>query len=183
MRLRAGPYIDLPAGDAFATLARDVRSLTGLLHDLAGTARGELVILVPFLTAPVLDDWLHIWTSKQTDLRIVVIHRQVPNSPQQRDDLRRVMLSWRERCADRISFRTFPSRAPNGELLPGPTFHCKLIDPGTGHIVMMSSNLNEHARTRNAEVGYVLGPREGGDLRRFLAIVRHVSVQDPLAEL
>lgn len=179
--IRGGAYVDLPAGEPFRALHTRTRSLTGLLSDLGKHAEHELTVAVPFLTATVLEDWLSTWTRDHPALRVTVIHRQVPSSRAEGHRLSTVLRKWSDTA--RVSFKTFPARDPRTwQLLPGPTFHCKLIEVDKSHLLVMSANLNEHSRSQNAEVGYVFGPREARDLRRFLRSLERASTPDSLVD-
>lgn len=180
MKIRSGPYLDLPADDAFRSLHGKVRPLSGLLHDLGLIAQKELVVAVPFISAKILNEWLSAWTKQNTELGVRIIHRQVPDTALQGELLRKVMNRWQE--TGNVAFFTYPGRRPNSwELLPQPTFHVKLIDPGTGHLLFLSSNFNEHARRRNIEAGYVFDEEHGLDFRKLLTRLKDAAVPDPMA--
>lgn len=177
--IRTGPYIDLPAGEAFRGMQSRTRSLTGLLSDLGKHAERTILVAVPFVTAPVLDDWLATWTRDNVDLQITIVHRQVPATNLEAERLSEVMQRWSRNAP--VYFRTYPGRDPGSRAIRGPTFHSKLIEVDRSHLIVMSANLNEHSRSQNAEVAYVFGPREAIDLRRFVRRLEQASLPDPLA--
>lgn len=180
MRIRTGAYIDVPSGEAFQDLRARTRSLSGLLNDLGKYAEKRLTVAVPFISPPVLHDWLHLWTNDNPELRVRMIHRQVPNSATEATKLAVVIRKWS--TTGRVEFLTFPDRDPTSfHLRKGPTFHSKLIDIDSSHLIVMSANLNEHSRSQNAEVGYVFGPREAQDVRRFLRALEKAASPDPLS--
>lgn len=184
MTIRAGPYMDLPPDRPYKNLRNRTRSLTGLLHDLGKVAKDEIVVVIPFLDPSMLNEWLSAWTEANPNIRVTMVHRQVPASRTAADVLRKTLSYWSGQTDARVSFFTYPRRRGDTDyrLMDAPTFHCKLIDPGTGHIVFLSSNLTEHAKMRNIEAGYVFGPGTGGDFRLLLSQIRSGAEPDPLAQ-
>lgn len=179
--LRNGPYLNLPFSTELEAIRADARTLPGMLERLGRIARKKLVLAIPFFEAHVLDKWLDIWTSQNPNLRIVVIHRQEPHGPSDERRIRGVLHEWTN--SGRVEFRTYPERnMRTGRIRRDqPTFHCKIIDPNTGQIILLTSNLTAPARTRNVEAAYVFSPEQAHDFRAVLDHLQRNSVADPFA--
>lgn len=179
-QLRNGPYLNLPFAPDLETLRGESRALSGMLERLGRVARDQLVVAIPFFEPLVLDAWLDLWTSENQELRILVIHRQEPHHATDLQRMRLVFEKWTR--TGKVAFRTFPARDLATGRFPrdAPTFHCKMIDPGTGQIILLTSNLTSPAKTRNVEAAYVFSEDQGEDFRHLLRHLQRLSAPDPI---
>ncbi len=179
--MRQGPYLSLPFVEEFGKRMPDTRDLTGLLERMSREAESHLRIAIPFFRPETVDHLFEIWTRKNPFLKISFLHRQGFRNDEERVKLKEMITKWSK--LDKIEFRTLPERdLVSGLFNPSETtFHCKLIDPNNGKIILLSSNITYSARYRNVEIGYVFGTNQAQDFRTLIDYLFDASYLDTFA--
>lgn len=182
-KLTSGAYIGVPEDDRFRDLAGSSRSLNALYLEIPHVAAGRLLIVTPYLDARAVDFLVGQWIAARPDLAIDVVHRKEAGSAEELAQLRSTLKSLHDRSAGRVNFYTFPQRDPkSNRLVDRTSFHCKLVDPGNGQIVELSSNLTTYAQQQNIEVAYVHPTGRAQDLLALARRLRQHAALDPWQE-
>lgn len=180
-RLTPGAYLGLPQDERFSDIGKASRSLNSLYWELPNASPGKLVVITPYMDAKGLEFLLSQWTSAHPVLQIEIVHRKETSDDAERNAICSVMRKYA--TSGRVRFLTFPRRDPSTHRLADRTsFHCKLIDPGNGQIVELSSNLTSYAQAQNIEVAYVHPAGKAQDLLALARRIRQLAVADPWQE-
>lgn len=171
-KLTPGAYVGAPPNSSFEAARTTSRPLEALLWEIAEVAQGKLTIITPYFDARGLARLCDQWLTQRPDLQIDIVHRKEAKDAREEHAIRGVMVEARRRSGGRLTFLTWPAReASSGRLVSRESFHCKLVDPGNGQLVEMSSNLTWHAQFQNVETAFVHSP---GSAQAFLLLVQRI---------